>query len=291
MSEATNGAGVRTTDTVLDRIVARRRGDVARSRHDVPESHLGRLASELPGARVDFAERLRRGRAGALPGARLRLVAEIKRASPSKGVFDADLDAAKQARAYADAGASAVSVLTEPNFFRGSLDDLRAARTAFGDDADRPALLRKDFIFDAYQVLEARAHGADALLLIAMMLTPEALRDLLACTREHGLEALVEVHNEEELATAVEAGATVLGVNNRDLRTFSEDLGTFERLAALAPPDVVLVAESAIKTAADAERMRAAGAHALLVGEALVLSGDIDAKAGELLLAGSEVAS
>ena len=282
MSDAT---GVRTTDTVLDRIVAQRHEDLARARAEISEADLEQLASELPGVRVDFADRLRRGRAGAVPGARMRLIAEIKRASPSKGVFDADLDAAKQARAYASAGASAVSVLTEPNFFRGSLEDLRAARTEFADDADRPALLRKDFTFDPYQVLEARAHGADALLLIAMMLTPEALRDLLACTREHGLEALVEVHNEEELATAVEAGASVLGVNNRDLRTFSEDIGTFERLAALAPADVVLVAESAIKTASDAERMRAAGAHALLVGEALVLSGDVEAKARELVLA------
>jgi len=281
----TDGARVRMTDTVLDRIVAQRREDLARARTEVSEADLERLASELPGGRIEFADRLRRGRAGGLPGARLRLIAEIKRASPSKGVFDADLDAARQARAYADAGASAVSVLTEPNFFRGSLEDLRAARTAFGDDADRPALLRKDFIFDRYQVLEARAHGADALLLIAMMLTPEALRDLLACAREQGLEALVEVHNKEELAAAVEAGASVLGVNNRDLRTFSEDLGTFERLAALAPPDAVLVAESAIKTAADADRMRAAGAHALLVGEALVLSGNIEAKARELVLA------
>jgi indole-3-glycerol phosphate synthase len=223
-------------------------------------------------------------------GARLSLIAEIKRASPSKGVFDADLDAAKQARAYAAAGASAVSVLTEPNFFRGSLDDLRAARAAFGEHKDRPALLRKDFIFDPYQVLEAGAYGADALLLIAAMLTSEALRDLLACTLEQGLEALVEVHNEEELGAAIEAGTRVLGVNNRDLRTFSEDLATFERLARLAPQEVVLVAESAIKTAADAERMRVAGAHALLVGEALVLSGDIEAKARELVLAEVEAA-
>ena len=286
----TDATGVRTTDTVLDRIVAQRREDLVRARAEVSESALERSASELPGARVDFAERLRRGRTGAVPGARLRLVAEIKRASPSKGVFDADLDAAKQARAYADAGASAVSVLTELRFFSGSLEDLRAARAEFGEDSDRPALLRKDFIFDPYQVIEARAHGADALLLIAMMLTPEALRDLLACTHEHGLEALVEVHNEDELTSAVEAGASVIGVNNRDLRTFSEDLSTFERLAAIAPPDLVLVAESAIKTASDAERMRVAGAHALLVGEALVLSGDIEAKARELVLAGVEAA-
>ena len=277
-------AGVRTTETVLDRIVADRRERLAEDRASRPERELEALLKGSPGTSVDFASRLRDGRAGALEGARLRLIAEIKRASPSKGVFDANLDAGEQARRYAAAGASAVSVLTEPSFFRGRIDDLTAARAAFGDDLERPALLRKDFIFDAYQVLEARAFGADALLLIAMLLTPQALGALLRLTREVGLEALVEVHEEAELASAVEAGARVLGINNRDLRTFEEDLGTFERLARLAPADAVLVAESAVRTAEDARRMADAGAHAILVGEALVLSGDIEAKARELLL-------
>ncbi|MEZ4502790.1 MAG: indole-3-glycerol phosphate synthase TrpC [Dehalococcoidia bacterium] len=277
-------AGVRTTETVLDRIVADRRERLAEDRASRPERELEALVAGLPGTSVDFASRLRDGRRGALDGARLRLIAEIKRASPSKGVFDADLDSGAQARRYAAAGASAVSVLTEPSFFQGRIDDLAAARAAFGDDLDRPALLRKDFIFDAYQVLEARAFGADALLLIAMLLEPDALASLLRLTRDAGLEALVEVHDEHELASAVEAGARVLGVNNRDLRTFEEDLGTFERLARLAPSDVVLVAESAVRSAEDARRMAEAGAHAILVGEALVLSGDVEAKARELLL-------
>jgi indole-3-glycerol phosphate synthase len=277
-------AGTRRTDTVLDRIVADRRERLAADRLSRPERTLEELEAELPGQRVDFGSRLREGRKGAPASAQLRLIAEIKRASPSKGVFDAGLDAAEQARRYARGGASAVSVLTEPAFFGGSIEDLRAARLAFGADLDRPALLRKDFIFDRYQLREARAHGADALLLIAMLLTPEALRDLLEATRELGLDALVEVHDEAELESAVEAGARVLGVNNRDLRTFAEDLGTFERLARLAPPGVVLVAESALRTAEDARRMASAGAHALLVGEALVLSGDVEAKARELML-------
>ena len=221
---------------------------------------------------------------GAPAGARLRLIAEIKRASPSKGMFDEHLDAAEQARRYAEAGASAVSVLTEPSFFRGSTADLRAARTAFGTDLDRPALLRKDFIFDPYQVREARANGADALLLIVMMLEPAALRDLIALTREEGLEPLIEVHDEAEVDAALAAGARVLGVNNRDLRTFAEDLGTTERLARLVPAGTTLVAESSIKVAADAVRMADAGAHAILVGEALVTTGDIAAKARELML-------
>ena len=283
---ASDASGVRETGTVLDRIVAQRRVQLAIDQAAVPRAVLERQVADAAPA-IDFASRLRGGTSTSPSGARLRLVAEIKRASPSKGVFDADLDAALQARRYAEAGAAAISVLTEPAFFQGSLDDLRAARGAFGLDEECPALLRKDFLFDEYQVLEARAAGADALLLITMMLEPSTLRGLLAATHAAGLEALVEVHDEAELATALEAGARVLGVNNRDLRTFAEDLGTFERLARLAPPGITLVAESAIKTAADAERMAAAGAHAILVGEALVLSGDVERKARELQLVGA----
>lgn len=281
MTTLEGASGIRQTGTVLDRIVAQRRVQLATDQAAVARADLERQVADAAPA-LDFASRLREGTSRSPSGARLRLVAEIKRASPSKGVFDADLDAAVQARRYADAGAAAISVLTEPAFFQGSLDDLRAARGAFALDEERPALLRKDFLFDEYQVLEARAAGADALLLITMMLEPSTLRALLAATHAAGLEALVEVHDETELTVALEAGARVLGVNNRDLRTFAEDLGTFERLARLAPADVTLVAESAIKTAADAERMAAAGAHAILVGEALVLSGDVEAKAREL---------
>ena len=276
----------RETGTVLDRIVADRRLRLAEDRRARPEALLTDMAAGRPAA-VPFAERLREGRAAAPPGAHVRLIAEIKRASPSRGVIDADLDAAAQAREYAEAGASGVSVLTEPTFFGGSIDDLAAAADAFAGDADRPALLRKDFVFDPYQVAEARAHGADAVLLIVMMLEPRALTDLIALIEDHGMEALVEVHDEDELGAAIDAGACVLGVNNRDLRTFDEDLGTFERLAPLAldaAADATLVAESAIAHAADARRMADAGAHALLVGEALVRTGDIPAKARELML-------
>lgn len=279
--------GVRETGTVLDRIVAQRRTQLEVDRAATPLDRLEARAAEQPPT-IDFASRLREGAASSPAGARLRLVAEVKRASPSKGVFDANLDAGRQAKSYAEAGAAAVSVLTEPAFFQGSIDDLRAARAAFGLDAGRPALLRKDFLFDRYQVLEARAAGADALLLIAMMLEPALLTSLLEYARACGLEALVEVHDEAELRVALDAGARVLGVNNRDLRTFTEDLGTFERLARLAPSEVTLVAESAIKTAADAARMAEAGAHAILVGEALVLSGDVSAKARELMLVGAD---
>ena len=279
-------SGPRETGTVLDRIVADRRLRLAEDQRTAPFDALeGLAASRVPP--IDFAARLVEGRAASPEGARLRLIAEIKRASPSRGVIDGGLDADAQAREYAAAGASAVSVLTEPTFFQGSIDDLAAAAAAFGGDADRPALLRKDFLFDAYQVIEARAHGADALLLIAMLLPPRALTSLLELTHAQGMEALVEVHDAGELAAAVDAGARVIGVNNRDLRTFDEDLATFERLAPLAPDGVTLVAESAIHTAEDAARMAEAGAHAVLVGEALVRSGNIASKALELALAGA----
>ena len=273
----------RTTGTVLDQIVADRRVRLAEDRASRPESVLRGLIENAPPV-IDFAARLRQGRRATPATARLRLIGEVKRASPSKGVFDANLDAAKQAQAYAEAGAAAISVLTEPDHFKGSLADLEAVRARFGDDPDRPAVLRKEFIFDPYQVTEARAAGADALLLIVMLLEPTALASLLAQTVALGMQALVEVHDEAEMRAALDAGATILGVNNRDLRTFNEDLGTTERVAALVPAGVTLVAESAIHHAADARRMAACGAHALLVGEALVTTGDIAGKARELML-------
>jgi indole-3-glycerol phosphate synthase len=279
----------RTTGTVLDRIVADRRARLVEDRAARDEAALrARIeANALDPAfatPVSFVERIRSGRHATPEGARLRLIAEIKRASPSKGLFDADLDAGKQALAYAAAGAAAISVLTEPDHFKGTIADLEAARRAVGSDPDRPAILRKEFVFDPYQVLEARAFGADAILLITMLLEPAALTELIGVVRSHDMEPLVEVHDEDELRVALDCGALVIGVNNRDLRTFVEDLGVTERVAALVPPEVTLVAESAIKTAADARRMAEAGAHALLVGEALVLSGDVTAKARELML-------
>jgi indole-3-glycerol phosphate synthase len=273
----------RETGTYLDRIVATRRARIAEELRDVGGEPRNERVEALPGPPVDFAMRLRGSRTR-VPVGLLRVIAEVKRASPSKGVFDADLDAARQAVRYAEAGAAAVSVLTEPDHFAGSAADLAAARAAFGDDPERPALLRKDFIFDARQVVESRELGADAVLLIAALLEAPALRSLLDLTHGLGLQALVEVHDEAEMVAAADAGARVLGVNNRDLRTFEEDLGTFERLAPAAPEGVVLVAESAIGTYEDASRMAAAGAQAVLVGEALVRSGDIERSMRELML-------
>jgi len=282
----TTASGTRETGTVLDRIVAARRERLVEDQRARPEADLRARLASAPAPR-DFAALLRSGTAVTPEGARVRLIAEIKRASPSKGVFDADLDAVDQARRYAAAGASAISILTEPDFFRGSIEDLEAVSTAFVVDPDRPALLRKEFIWDPYQLLEARAFGADALLLIAMLLEPPVLADLIARTRDLGMEPLVEIHDEAELRAVLDAGARVLGVNNRDLRTFAEDLGTTERLAALSQTSedsVTLVAESAIRNPADATRMADAGAHALLIGEALVIGGDVETRAREFML-------
>jgi indole-3-glycerol phosphate synthase len=276
----TTASGTRETGTVLDRIVAARRERLVEDQRARPQADLRDRLTSAPPPR-DFATLLCSGTPTTPQDARVRLIAEIKRASPSKGVFDADLDAVDQARRYAAAGASAISILTEPDFFRGSIKDLEAVSTAFAADPDRPALLRKEFIWDPYQLLEARAFGADALLLIVMLLEPPVLVDLISRTRDLGMEPIIEVHDEAELRTALDAGARVLGVNNRDLRTFDEDLGTTERIATLlsAEDGVTLVAESAIRTPADAARMADAGAHAVLIGEALVTGSDVESRA------------
>lgn len=211
-----------------------------------------------------------RGFAAALAHPGLAVVAEVKRRSPSRGVLAAGLDAFDQARIYEAAGASAVSVLTEPLSFDGSLEDLEAVR-----DAVSIPVLRKDFLLDPAQVWEARAAGADAVLLIVAALEPDLLAEMIATASDAGLDALVEVHNAEEAATARSAGAALVGVNNRNLATFVTDLTVAEDLASVVQRDgVVAVAESGIHEAEDAGRMRAAGYDAILVGEALVVAND-----------------
>lgn len=204
----------------------------------------------------------------ALSGPSLAVIAEIKRRSPSAGGIDEDLDPSEQARAYVAGGAAAVSVLTEPEFFSGSLDDLRAVRTV----VDVP-VLRKDFVVDPIQIWEARAAGADAVLLIVAILG-DRLATCLDTAAEAGVEALVEVHTEEEAAIAVAADADIVGVNNRDLATFTTNLAVAERLRPALGGSRVTVAESGIAAPADAARMRRAGFDAVLVGEALVRSAD-----------------
>jgi len=245
---------------ILDDIVAARRVDVAQARRDRPLAAL-RAAPlwSVP----------RRGFAAALARQPPAIIAEVKKASPSKGVIRADFDPVAIACRYAACGAAAISVLTEPRFFQGDGTHLESIRAAV-----EVPLLRKDFLFDAYQVAEARAWGADAVLLIVAMLDDTALGALLAAAHEAGLDALVEAHTAPEVDRAVAAGATLIGVNNRDLQTFVTTLETAERLRRHIPAGVLAVAESGIETGAHVARMAAAGYDAVLVGESLMRAPD-----------------
>jgi len=247
--------------TVLDTIVARARERMAERRRRQPLDALERAAASAP-PRRPFAEALVR------PD-RINVIAEHKRRSPSRGAIREDLAPADVARAYETGGAAALSVLTDEDFFGGRLEHLAEARSATGLPA-----LRKDFVVDPYQVLEARAAGADAILLIVAALSDAELRGLLQEAAAAGLEALVEVHDRDELARALAAGARVVGVNNRDLKTLAVSLETGLALAAAVPDDVVAVAESGIRTGADVRRLREAGYDAFLVGERLMSAPD-----------------
>jgi len=257
---------------ILDRIVADTLLDLEASKRSLPLEEVARMASGRAPAR-DFASALR--------GDGISLIAEVKKASPSRGVIRADFDPVEIARTYAANGAAAISVLTEPRYFQGSLDYLDDIGNALGDE--RPPLLRKDFITDPYQVFEARAHGADAILLIVAILKPQQLGRLLQLSRELGMRCLVEVHDEEELGIALERDAGIIGINNRDLRTFEVDLATTEGLRVHVPADRVVVSESGIAVRADVERLERCGVDAVLVGEALMSAPDIAARMGELL--------
>jgi indole-3-glycerol phosphate synthase len=249
----------------LAEILEHKRSEVARARERSPADALAKRARTCRDAPRGFRRAL-------LSGPRPRVIAEIKRRSPSRGEIRADFDASACARAYAAAGAAAISVLTDARYFGGSLELLAQVRGAVS-----LPLLRKDFILDAYQIDEARVAGADAVLLIAAALEPRRLRELRAYAEALALDALVEVHDEPELDAAVAAGADLIGINNRDLRSFEVDLGVTERLAGKVPEGCVVVAESGIFTPDDWERLEAAGAHAFLVGEALMRETDVGA--------------
>ncbi|MFN2613541.1 MAG: indole-3-glycerol phosphate synthase TrpC [Actinomycetota bacterium] len=216
---------------------------------------------------------------GALGAEGISLIAEIKRASPSRGDLNADLDPATLAKAYEDGGARALSILMEPEFFKGSADDLIAARGA----GHQLPVLWKDFVIDSAQVDAARSAGADAVLVIVRILKDTELNDLVERVHATAMCALVEVFDERDLERALRAGATVIGVNHRDLETFEEDPTATKRLRPLVPDDVVLVAESAISSRSDVAELEAIGVDAVLVGETLVTAGDPEAKIRELL--------
>lgn len=244
------------TDTILDKILAQKQLEIGDNRAEV-----ARRAREADPPR-DFA--------GALHQSTVALIAEVKHASPSKGVLIENFDPVALGTTYADNGAAAISVLTDQKFFMGSLEYMTQVRTAVN-----VPVLRKDFIIDPYQVYEGRAAGADAMLLIVAALEDQQLADLHALIRELGMAALVEVHNEVEVERALKVGASVIGINNRDLKTFHEDLGTTARLIRLLPETVTVVAESAIRSVSDVIRMGGLGVHAVLVGEGLVKADNI----------------
>lgn len=257
---------------ILDEIVADKRLELEARKRALPLFELEKEALRQP-APLDFSAALR--------GERIRLIAEVKRASPSKGLIRADFDPVAIAKIYADNGASAISVLTEVRYFQGSLSYLPEIKAALGDR--KIPLLRKDFLTDPYQIYESRAHGADALLLIAAILSPEKLKELLQLSHKLGMSCLVEVHNKAELKIAVESGARIIGINNRDLNTFETDLTTTERLRPLIPKDRIVVSESGIKDRKDMEKLRGWGVDAVLIGESLMAAPDIAAKMKELL--------
>jgi indole-3-glycerol phosphate synthase len=259
---------VTTAPDLLLRLVAESESEVERRRQMRPVADLERRLAAVPPA-VPLAPALR--------GDRLAVIAEMKARTPTMGLLAPIYEPARLAGVYERAGASAISVLCQETSFGGDPEHLVQARSESG-----LPLIRKDFIVTEHQLLEARALDADAILLIVMALTAARLGELLGLCRELGMEALVEVHDEAEMDLALEAGARVVGVNHRDLTTFAVDIGLTERLRPLAPPDIVYVAESGIHGAADARRMRDAGADAVLVGEALMRAGDPAAVIEEL---------
>ena len=265
--------------SMLDKIVAQRLLDVAEAQSLVPADTLRAQIAGVPAA-ADFVATLRE----ASPCC---VLAEFKRASPSKGDIAVGLDAAQQALTYALAGACTISVLTEPKWFKGSLADLTRVKETLTQAALAPGVcvLRKDFLIDEYQLLEARAAGADTALLIVAILSPERLSAMMAAARELGMEPLVEVNTEAEMRVALAAGAKVIGVNNRNLHTFEVDMTTTGRMAALLPAgsEIQLLALSGVATRADVEELLAVRANGVLVGESLMRAASPAAAIRELV--------
>jgi indole-3-glycerol phosphate synthase len=254
---------------MLDKIIAQKREEVEQSKKVATITYLQeRIDGQKPLLDLTLA----------LKGDHIRLIAEVKQASPSRGMLSPNFNSIKLAQTYAEGGAAAISVLTEANYFMGSIEHLAAIKEVVG-----LPLLRKDFIFDPYQVYESRAYGADALLLIASILSQEQLKELISLSHSLGLRCLVEVHNEGEVERAVLSGAEIIGINNRDLDTFSIDINMTRRLRPLIPQERIVVSESGIKNKRDIEKLGKWGVDAVLVGEALVTAGDVRAKMKNLL--------
>ena len=255
---------------MLDKIVAQKKQGVEQRKKSMPLSLLKERIAQREAPR-DFAQ--------ALKNDHTQLIAEVKRASPSRGVFCLHFDPVELAKKYEQGGAAAISVLTESNYFQGDIDHLEEIR----EKCQLP-ILRKDFIFDPYQVYESRAYGADALLLIMAILEQKQLEELLALSHELGLKCLVETHTQDEVGRAVRSKAQIIGINNRDLNTFTIDIDTTRQLLPLIPKGRITVSESGITNRSDVEKLNSWGVNAVLVGEALVTADDIVTKARELII-------
>lgn len=258
---------------ILEKIVKAKREEVAARKAGVPLQDLKAQIRDLPSPR-DFHQAVNR-QAG---GGRIRLIGEVKRASPSQGIIRHELDVEALISAYAGGGAAALSILTDEPFFGGRLEDLARAKAG-----GFLPVLRKDFILDPYQVYESRVWGADAILLIVAVLEPQYLQELLGLSQELGLHPLTEIHTREELKTALDAKVPIVGINNRDLKTFKVSLETTFVLIPEVPPDRVVVSESGIRDSREVSRLEAAGVDAILVGEGILRARDVEGKVRELL--------
>ena len=273
------------TGAILDRIVADKREELEQRQQQEPIDALKRRIREHD-PQWSLSRAILEGPRGPHAGGkRVQLIAEIKKASPSKGRLVSVLEHRAVARTYTIGGAAGISVVTERKHFMGELQfmlDVRVSMKGYYPGG-RPSILRKDFLFDPYHLWESRAYGADCVLLIAAILDDAQLRDLIAQAHELEMECLLEVHDEAELERALATEATLIGINNRDLRTFDFDLATTERLRPLIPDDRTVVSESGISTREDMERLAACGVHAVLVGEALITASDVRNKMRDFL--------
>jgi indole-3-glycerol phosphate synthase len=260
--------------TILDEIFTQKRFEIARKKQVKSLAEV-QAAAERAAPPMDFVATLRRGSLISVRHVKPALIAEIKRASPSKGLLRADFDSLDLARLYRQNGASAISVLTDERYFRGHLDHLRLVAGDFLASGPRLPLLRKDFICDPYQVYESRAAGADAILLIAAYLKADHLQELHALALSLGMAPLVEVHSQDELTRALKCDPILVGINNRDLKDFSVNLETTLRLRSLIPAGICLVAESGIHSREDVEMLASAEVDAILVGKAIVTAPDV----------------
>ena len=256
---------------IIDEIIANKRAELAEAMQRSPLDRVAEVARRAP---------LPLSLASAIRGRKVKLIAEVKKASPSRGVICKDFDPVRIASSYAENGVAAISVLTESKYFQGSLSYLQSIKYLL--KARKLPLIRKDFVIHPYQVYEARAYGADSLLLITYLLDKRLLDELLTLAAGMGMDCLVEVHNEGDLQKALECGAKIIGINNRDLRTFKVDLSVTKHLRPLVPQDRLVVSESGIHSAEDIALMRGLRVNAVLIGEALTTSPDIGAKIREL---------